>query len=76
MDVIYTRANLIRIAKLLECRKQLHVALGRLNGDDVSIETLDGWEDVIEVGVAEMRVSLRRILNTSCCELERVDSPA
>lgn len=70
MDVINTRADLVRVAVLLESVKQLHVGLGRLDGDDVGIETLDGGEDVVEIGVAEVRVGLQLVGHTSSGELE------
>ena len=58
VDVVNTRADLVGVAVLLEGLEQLEVALGRLDGDDVGVKTLDGGEDVIEVGVAEVRVGL------------------
>lgn len=75
MDVVDTRADLVRISVLLEGLEKLHVALGCLDGDDISIKTLDGWEDVVEVGVTEMRVSLELIGDTGCGEFEGVNSP-
>jgi hypothetical protein len=76
VNVIDTGADLVRVAVLLERRKELHVALGSLDGDDVGVETLDGREDVVEVGVAEVGVSLRRVSDTGGGKLEGVDSPA
>jgi hypothetical protein len=54
MDVINTRADLIRVSIVLEGVEELHIGLRGLNGDDISIKTLDGWEDVIEIRVAEV----------------------
>ncbi len=75
VDVVDTRADLVGVAVLLEGGEQLHVTLGGLNGDDISIETLDGWEDVVEVGVAEVGVGLELIGDTSGRQLEGVHSP-
>lgn len=75
MDVVDTGADLVGVTVLLEGVKQLHVSLGGLDGDDISIETLDGGEDVVEVGVAEVGVGLELVGDTSGGELERVNSP-
>ena len=75
MDVVDTRADLVGVSVLLEGLEKLHVTLGCLDGDDISIETLDGWEDVVKVGVAEMRVSLELIGDTGCGKFEGVNSP-
>ena len=75
VDIVDTRPNLVGVAVLLEGVEQLHVALRRLDGDDISIKTLDGWEDVVEVGVAEVRVGLERVGDTSSGELERREGP-
>lgn len=70
MDVIDTRANLVRVTVVLECVKELHVTLRCFNGNDISIECLDRGEDIIEVGVAEVRVSLQGVGDTSSGEFE------
>ena len=75
VDVIDTRANFVRVAELLEGVQDLEVRLGGFNGDDIGIERLDGREDVVEVGVAEVRVGLERVGNTSSGELERREGP-
>jgi hypothetical protein len=75
VDIINTRADLVGVAILLEGLQQFHVTLGELNGDDVSIEALDRWEDVAEIGIAEVRVGLGGIFYTSSGEFEGVDSP-
>lgn len=54
MDVIDTRADLIGVSIMLEGVEEFHVGLGGLNRNDISIKTLDGWEDVIEIRVAEV----------------------
>lgn len=75
MNVINTGADLIRVAVLFESMQELHVTLGRLNRDDISVEALNGREDVIEVGIAEVRVSLESIRDASSGELERINGP-
>lgn len=75
VDIIDTGANLVRVAIVLKCSEQLHVALGSLNGNDVGIKTLDGGEDIVKIRVAEMGVSLELIGDTGSRELEGVNSP-
>ena len=75
VDVVYTRANLVRVSVRLECAEEFHIALGCLDGDDIGIETFDGGEDVIEVRVAEMRVCLGGVLDTCRRETEGVNCP-
>ena len=70
MDVVNTGTNLVSISVVLEGLEQLHVALGRLDRDDIGIQTLDGREDIVEVGVAEVRVGLSGISDTSSGETE------
>ena len=75
MDVIHTRPDLVGVAVLFEGVQELHVALGGLDGDDIGVKALDGREDVVKVGVAEVRVSLQSIRDASSAELERINSP-
>ena len=75
VDVVDTGANLVRVAVLLEGLEQLHVALRRLDGDDVRVESLDRREDIVEVGVAEVRVRLEAVGDASGGELERWERP-
>lgn len=75
VDVVDTGADLVRVAVVLEGVQELHVALGGLNRDDIGIKTLDRREDIVKVGVAEVRVGLELIGNTSGGELERVNGP-
>ena len=75
MNVVNTGANLVRVTVLLESLDELHVTLGRLNRDDVSVKTLDGGENVAEVRVAEVGVGLQLVSNAGCSKLKRVNSP-
>jgi len=76
VDIVNTRTNLVGISVVLEGLEQLHVALGRLDRDDIGIQTLDRWEDIIEVGVAEVGVGLGGIGDTSGGETEGVYGPS
>lgn len=75
MDIVDTRANLVGVAVVLEGVEKLHVTLRSLNGNDVSIQALDGGENVIEVRVAEVGVSLELISDAGSGEFEGVNSP-
>ncbi len=75
MDVVDTGTDLVGVAVLLEGVEELHVALRCLNRDNISIKTLDGGEDVIEVGVAEVGVGLELVGDTSSGKPEGVNSP-
>ena len=41
----------------------------------IGVQTLDGWENVIGVGIAEVRVGLGRVRNTSGREMEGINGP-
>lgn len=53
VDVVDTWADLVGVLVVAEDLDELEVGLGRLDGDDVGVETLDRGEDVGKVGVAE-----------------------
>jgi hypothetical protein len=55
--------------------QEFHVTLGCLDGDDISVKALDGWEDVIEVGIAEVGMSLKSIRDAGGTELEGINGP-
>lgn len=75
VNIIDTGANLVGVAVVLEGVKEFHVSLGSLDRDNISVEALDGWEDIIEVRVAEVGVSLEGVANTSGGKLEGVNGP-
>ena len=75
VDIVNPRTNLVGVAVMLEGIEQFHVALRSLDRDDISIQTLNGWEDIIEVGIAEVRMSLELVSNASSGQFERVHSP-
>jgi len=66
VDVVETGSDTRVVSLVLEGLDQLHVGLGGLDGDDVSVQSLDRPEDVVEVGVAEVGVDL--------CGQERLSS--
>src|SRR5712691_1473113 len=61
VDVVYTRTDLVGIAELAEALEQLHVGARGLDGDHVGIERRDRGQDVVEFGVAHVRVDLRPV---------------
>ena len=75
MYIVNARTNLVGISVVLEGLEQLHVTLGRLDRDDIGIQTLDGWEDVIKVRIAEVGVGLGGISDTSSGETEGINGP-
>lgn len=70
MNVIDTRSNLIGIAVGLEGIQKFHVALRGFNGDDVGVQALDRWENIVEIRVAKVRMRLKVIRDTGGRELE------
>ena len=75
VDIVDTGADLVGVTVVPEGGEELHVALRCFNGDNVSVETLDRGEDVIEVGIAEVGVSLGSVADTSSRKLESVNGP-
>ena len=75
MNIVDTGANLVSVSVVLEGLEQLHVALRRLDGNNVRIQALDGWENVVEVGVAEVRVGLGGVGDTGRGETEGINGP-
>lgn len=75
VDVVDTRADLVGVAVRLEDIKELEVGLGSLDGDDISVKSLDRGEDVSKVRVTEVGVDLDVVLNTRGGESERVNGP-
>jgi hypothetical protein len=61
---------------MFEGIQQLHVSLGSFDRDDISIQALNGCEDIIEIGVAEVGVGLELVSDTSSGQLEGVDGPS
>ena len=70
MNVIDTRSNLIGIAVRLEGIQKFHVTLRSFNRDDVGVQALDRWENIVEIRVAKVRMRLEVIRDTGGSELE------
>ena len=75
VDIVNPRTNLVRVSVVLERLEQLHVTLRRLDRDDIGVQALDGWENVIKIRIAEVRMGLGRISHTSSGETEGINSP-
>lgn len=76
VNVVDTGTNLVGISVVLEGFQQLHVALRRLDGNDIGIQALDGRENVVKVGVTEVGVGLSGISDPGCCETEGINGPS
>lgn len=75
MDVVDTRTNVSWVRLILEDSQQLSIRLRVLNGENVGVQGSDSVEKVLELGVAEVRVDLGVVLDTSGCKTESLDSP-
>ena len=65
VNIIYTRTNSSTILHTIsEHSKKLLIRAGVLNGDDIGIHVNDGMDDVIEVGIAHVRMDLHHIQNS------------
>jgi hypothetical protein len=61
MDVIDARPDLVRMAVGGECVEQFHLRARGLDRDYIGIHCADRGDDVVELGVAHVRVDLRPI---------------
>lgn len=75
VDVVNAGTNLVGIAIMLEGIQKLHVTLRGLDRNDISIQALDGWENIVKVGVTEMRMGLELVGNTGGSQFEGINSP-
>ena len=75
VDVVDTWTDVTWVSLVDEDLEELGVGLGVLDGEDISVKSGDGVEEVLELGVAEVRVDLSRVLDTGGGELEAVDGP-
>ena len=75
VDVVDTRADVAGVGLVNEDLEELGVRLAVLDGQDIGIKSRDGVEEVLELGVTEVRVDLSGVLNTSGGQLEAVDGP-
>lgn len=58
VDVPDAGADFVRITVAGEGVEEFHVGSGGFDGDDVGIELADGFDDVVEFGVAHVGVDL------------------
>lgn len=75
VDVVDTRADVTGVGLVDEDLEELGVRLAVLDGEDVSVESGDGVEEVLELRVTEVRVDLSGVLDTGGGQLEAVDGP-
>ena len=75
VDVVDTGADVAGVGLIDEHPQKLGIRLGVFDGQDIGIKGGDGVEEVLELGVAEVRVDLGRVLNTGGGETESLDSP-
>ena len=58
MDVVDTRADVARVSLVNKDLEELGIGLAVLNGENIGIQSSNGVEEVLELGVAEVRVGL------------------
>lgn len=75
MDVVDTRSDVAGVSLILEDPQELSIRLGVLNGENIGIQSSNGMEEVLELGVTEVGVDLGVVLDTSGGETESLDSP-
>lgn len=75
VDIVDTRTNVAGVGLLDEDTKELGVRLAVLDGENISVEGGNGVEEVLELGVTEVRVDLSRVLNADGRQAESLDGP-
>ena len=65
VDVVHTWADVSWVGLVDEDLEQLGIRLAVLDGQHVGIERSDGVEEVLELGVAEVRVDLGAVCDAS-----------
>ena len=75
MNVIHPWANVVGVLEALESIQQLHIGPGGFNGDDISVHPCDGFDDVVELGIAHMSVYLGVVLHAVGGNPEGFDGP-
>lgn len=58
VDIVDTRTDVTRIRLIDEDLEKLGIRLAVLDGENISIKSSDGVEEVLELGVTEVRVDL------------------
>ena len=75
VDVVDTRSDVSWICFVNEDLEELGIRFAVLDREDISIQSCNGVEEVLEFRVAEMAVDLCAIFNASSGQIERVHSP-
>jgi len=75
VDVVNTRTNVSRVCLILKDLQQLSIRFRVLDRHDISIQGSNSVKEVLELGVAEVRVDLGDIFDTSSGEAERLNGP-
>ncbi|CAH0014573.1 unnamed protein product [Clonostachys rhizophaga] len=75
VDVVDTRANVARVSLVDEDLEELGVRLAVLDRENISVKSSNSMEEVLELRVAEVRVDLSVVLDTSSAESESLDGP-
>lgn len=75
VDVIDTWADVAWVSLIDEDLQELSIRLRVLDGENIGVKSGDGVEEVLELGVTEVRVDLGRVLNTGGRQAESLDSP-
>lgn len=75
VNVVDTRSNVSWVGFVNEDLEELSVALAVLNTENIGVQRGDGMEEILEFGVAEVGVDLRRVLDTGDRKTEGLDCP-
>ncbi|CAI6097068.1 unnamed protein product [Clonostachys chloroleuca] len=75
VDVVDTRANVARVSLVDEDLEELGIRLAVLDRENISVKSSNSMEEVLELRVAEVRVDLSVVLDTSSAESESLDGP-
>lgn len=75
VDVIDTRSDVARVSRVNEDAQQLGIRLAVLDRQNIGIKGSNGVEEVLELRVAEVRVDLSGVLDTSGGQAESLHSP-
>ena len=75
MDVVDTGSDVSGVSLVDEDVEKLGIRLAVLDGEDISIESGNGVEEVLELRVTEVRVDLSGVLDTGGGETESLDGP-
>lgn len=75
VDIVDTGSDVTGVGLVNEHLEELGVRLAVLDTEDISVEGGNGVEEVLELGVTEVRVDLSSITDTCGGKAESLDSP-